>query len=194
MPLSEPPASLDGFPELRWASRLYRIHRRGLSPLYFSNTGQGRFDLNPPEGTLYGSASELGSFVEVFRSTLIPTSEVEQRRLARLKTKARRPLVLADCTKAEARRFGITAAIHSTPDYALTQRWATAFRRDGFDGILYLVSHDPSAGTKGYAIFGSSSDDPLVIDADDVIEEALIVSAQDTFGVIVLPAAGGLGV
>ena len=193
MPLSEPPASLDGFPELPWAGLLYRIHRRGLSPLYFSNTGHGRFDLSPPEGTLYGSASELGSFIEVFRSTLIPMPEVEQRRLARLKTKGRL-LVLADCTKAEARRFGITAAIHSTPDYALTQRWATAFRRDGFDGIVYLVSHDPSAGIKGYAIFGSSSDDLFVIDADDLIEEALIVSAQDTFGVIVVPAAGGLGV
>lgn len=190
MPLSEPPASLDGFPELPWAGSLYRIHRRGLSPLYFSNTGHGRFDLSPPDGTLYGSASELGSFVEVFRSTLIPMPEVEQRQLAKLKTKGRL-LVLADCTNAEARRFGITAAIHSTPDYALTQRWATAFRRDGFDGIVYLISHDPSAVTRGFAIFGFSGGGLLEIEADEQIEEALIVSAQETFGIIVVPAPGG---
>lgn len=188
MPLSEPPANLDGFPAVRTASSLYRIHRRGLSPLYFSDTGHGRFDLSPPEGTLYASSSKLGSFVEVFRSTLIPMPEVEQRELAELRTTAIR---LADCTDPAARRFGVTAAIHSTPGYALTQRWAAAFRKAGFDGIVYLLSHDPSASAKGVALFGPDKAKPLLIHSDGPIEEELIVAAQETFGIVVVPAPAG---
>lgn len=188
MPLSEPPANLDGFPAVHAASSLYRIHRRGLSPLYFSNTGHGRFDLSPPEGTLYASSSELGSFIEVFRSTLIPMAEVERRELAELQTTLIR---LADCTAPAARRFGVTAAIHSTPDYALTQRWAAAFRQGGFDGIVYLLSHDPSARVKGVALFGPDRAKPLLIHSDGPIKEELILAAQETFGIVVVPAPAG---
>jgi len=188
VPLAEPPASLDGFPAVQAASSLYRIHRRGLSPLHFSDTGHGRFDLGPPEGTLYASSTKLGSFIEVFRSTLVPMAEVEQRELAELRTASIR---LADCTARTARRFGVTAAIHSTPDYALTQGWAAAFRRAGFDGILYLLSHDPSASVTGVAIFGPDEAKPLLIHSDGPIEEELIFAAQESFGIVVVPAPAG---
>ena len=187
MPLSEPPASFDGFPELRAPRSIYRIHRRELDALYFSDSGLGRFDLRAPEGTLYAAGSEIGAFVEVFRSTLIPTAEVEARALARVSTGGTR---LADCTSPAARGFGVTAAIHSIPDYALTQRWAAAFRLAGFGGVAYLVSHDPSASAEGFAIFGSRRDSALSVEADGPIDEELVAVARETFGLLVVPAPG----
>lgn len=166
---------------------LFRIHHRDLSPIYFSNTGYGRFDLSEPEGTLYGATDQIGSFIEVFRSTMIPTAEIERRHLAKLTTGMAR---LAYCIAPAARSFGVTAAIHSTPDYALTQRWAAAFRKANFDGILYLLSHDPSAAFTGIALFGPDEGKPLEIDADGPIEEKLIVAVQETFGIIVVPTPG----
>jgi hypothetical protein len=47
---------------------LYRIHRSINDPLYFSNTGDWRFDLKPETGagTCYCASSVLGAFVETF--------------------------------------------------------------------------------------------------------------------------------
>ena len=50
----------------------------------------------------------------------------------------------ADCTISAARKFGITGAIHTQPDYTVPQAWAEAFAAAGFGGIRYRVSHDPA--------------------------------------------------
>jgi RES domain len=143
----------------------------------------GRFDLPGSRGTLYAAATSVGAFLEVFRGRLIPSAEVAARSLATFTPTSE--LRLADCTHPEARRFGVTAAIHSTPDYALTQRWALAFADAGFDGIYYLVSHDPSAGERGVALFAGAS---LATAASAPIPDGLVAEVQRRFGLLVLPA------
>lgn len=157
-PLSEPPSApeaLAAFPRLllEAGTTIARLHRRQHSPRWFNGDGHQRFDLPPPHGTLYGAAEPLGAMVEVFRDiSLLDAVDVEARRLSTLASRS--GLALADCTSRGARRFGITGAVHSTPAYDQTQRWAAAFRRAGFEGIRYLVSHDPAQQLVGYAIFG----------------------------------------
>lgn len=188
MPLGEPPESLEEFPEvvLDKGIVLARIHRAENEPLYFSTDGGGRFDINP-EGTLYLAADELGAFVEVFRGRLVALDEVAARRLARLRLRAK--IRLADLTSAASRGFGVTAAIHASSDYALCQRWASALHRQGFDGVLYRVSHDPSGASSGVALFGPADEvlSKLVVVEDEPIGDELIEKVRARFGVLVLP-------
>ena len=182
MPLSDPPGSLDGFPSAPAPRPLYRIHRSSHEPLYFSNSGSGRFDLPAPRGTLYAAATAVGAFLEVFRGHLIPTAEVAARSLTTLEPTSE--LRLADCTSPEARRFGVTAAIHSTLDYALTQHWALAFADGGFDGVYYLLSHDPSASERGVAIFAELI--RSIVSAP--VPDDVVADVQRRFGLLVVPA------
>ena len=184
MPLADPPASLDGFPSLSPFGNLYRINRSDHDALYFSNTGTGRFDLPAPRGTLYTAETPLGAFLEVFRGHLIPSAEVAARTLTTL-TRTGDRLMLADCTNPGARAIGVTAAIHSTPDLELTQRWALALAEAGFDGIYYLVSHDPSAEEHGVALFADVSSWPR---SSTPIPDDLVAEVQRRFGLLVVPA------
>jgi hypothetical protein len=192
VPLYDPPASLDGFPSLSVSEQLYRIHRSDHEPLYLSNTGESRFDLPAPRGTLYTAQTPVGAFLEVFRGRLIPSAEVAARSLTRLDPTGD-PLSLADCTNPEARGFGVTAAIHSTLDYDLTQRWALAFADAGFDGIYYLVSHDPGATEHGIALFAEVPTRPRLPIAgiggiaSTPIPDDLVAEVQRRFRLLVLP-------
>lgn len=157
-PLARPPEGLVHFPAFVLApgAPLFRIHRADRDPWWFSADGSGRFDLEPPRGTCYLAADPLGAFVETFRCTrLIPEQDLRRRACTRLALP--RELRLADCAARKARMFGVTAAIHSTPDYALTRAWAAAFAAAGFDGVRYLVSHDPAQALAGCALFGERS-------------------------------------
>jgi RES domain len=193
VPLDDPPVSLEGFPSLSVSGQLYRIHRSDHDPLYFSSTGESRFDLLAPRGTLYTAQTPVGAFLEVFRGRLIPSAEVAARSLTRL-DRTGDLLSLADCTSPEARGFGITAAIHSTADYDLTQRWALAFADAGFDGIYYLVSHDPSAGEHGIALFAEvPTRSHLPIGgiggiASTPVPDDLVAEVQRRFRLLVLPS------
>lgn len=42
-------------------------------------------------------------------------------------------------------KAGLTAAIHSATDNALTRSWAEATAAAGFHGARYLARHDPAA-------------------------------------------------
>jgi hypothetical protein len=188
VPLGDPPASLDGFPSLSPVGLLYRIHRSDHDPLHLSSIGAGRFDLPETRGTLYTAETPVGAFVEVFRGRLIPSAEIAARSLTTIaRTRAR--LMLADCTNPGARAFGVTAAIHSTPDYDLTQRWAVAFANAGFDGISYLVSHDPSADERGIALFADVSKPLRGIGSTEStpIPDELVAEVQRRFGLLVVP-------
>jgi len=65
---------------------------------------------------------------------------------------------LADCTISAARKFGITGAIHTQPDYTVPQAWAEAFAAAGFGGIRYRVSHDPAQRELGVVLFGAAGE------------------------------------
>src|SRR5205823_8141686 len=103
--------------DLRRRDRLYRLHRSDGGPWWFSSDGSGRFDLRESDhGTCYLAVSAVGAFIEVFRvATVIPEAEVEARSLSTLAPPKR--VNLADCTVSAARKFGITGAVHTQPDY-----------------------------------------------------------------------------
>jgi hypothetical protein len=188
-PLAKPPDDLSGFPSHAVNRRelFYRIHRAERSPWWFSNDGSGRFDLDA-RGTCYLAVSEVGAFIEVFRTgTVVPEAEVEARLLATLSVKRS---TLADCTTSKARRFGITGAIHTQPDYTLTRDWAEAFARAGFEGIRYRLSHDPSQRELGVALFGPAGEQDLPVRKSGPIGAHVIAEAQRRFGLIVAPTPG----
>jgi hypothetical protein len=166
--------------------RFYRIHQRDRSPWWFSNLGAGRFDLTGARGTCYLAATPVGAFIEVFRlSNPIPEPEIELRSVATVSLPKR--ATLADCTVGRSRRFGITGAIHTQPDYELPQTWAEAFAEAGFDGIWYRLSHDPAQRELGVALFGAGGEADLPVRASEPIDAAVIEQARRRFGLIVAP-------
>jgi hypothetical protein len=186
--LSIPPPSLEGFPSVRLSgARHYRIHRAGRSPWWFSSDGTGRFDLPAASGrgSCYLAEEPVGCFLEVFRRwTLVPEPEVEARRIARLDLP---PVLLADCSSGLCRQFGLTGELHSTLDYAATQAWAAAFAGADFDGILYLLRHDPGQHLVGIALFGPAGAPPWPFAPGDPIGRGVVEEAERRFGVRVMP-------
>lgn len=189
-PLAAPPAELGGFPAypLPRERLLYRIHRRERPPWWFSSDGSGRFDLlREDAGTCYLAERPAGAFLEVFRSgTLIPEAEVVARSVSELLPPA--ATVVADCTTPQARGFGVTAALHSQPEYDLTRVWAQAFADAGFDGIRFLMGHDPSAREVGVALFGRAGEHDLDVHRTGPISADLIEEVRGRFALVVVPA------
>jgi hypothetical protein len=175
-PLARPSEDLTHFPAfaLRAGEILFRIRRADRSPWWFGSTGAGRFDLSPPRGTCYLAEDPLGAFVEVFREAhLVPEEAVRRRVQSHLGLP--RPLRLADC-----------AAL------ALTGAWAAAFATAGFDGIRYLLSHDPAQRLVGYALFGDAGE---AHDAETwppgearEIGVEVLARARRQFGFLIVPA------
>jgi hypothetical protein len=191
-PLAPPPDDLEGFPRVELDSErpLFRIHRLERSPWWFSYDGSGRFDLLTADvRTCYLAQRPVGAFIEVFRTgTVIPEAEVNARALARLRVPG--ATELADCMSSRARSFGVTAAVHSQPNYALTQEWAQAFAAAGFGGILYRVSHDPSGSELGVALFGAAGAQDVPIENTEAIPDEILEEARIRFGLLVLPTPG----
>ena len=187
-PLRRPRADLSGFPsyDLLRRETLYRIHRADRRPWWFSSDGSGRFDLRGARGTCYLAATSVGAFVEVFRTdTVIPELEVEARVLSSLAPPKRSRL--ADCTVSPARRYGITGAIHTQPDYELPRVWAEALVAAGFDGIRYRLSHDPAQRELGVALFGPAGEAKFPIRKTEPVPASLIDQARQRFGLVVAP-------
>jgi hypothetical protein len=187
-PLGLPPDDLSRFPAFGVDRRrsLYRIHRTDAGPWWFSGDGSGRFDLRDGRGSCYLAVTPVGAFIEVFRvATVIPEAEVEARSLSSLvsPTRAR----LADCTVSAARKFGITGAIHTQPDYTVPQIWAEAFAAAGFGGIRYRVSHDPAQRELGAVLFGDAGEPSLPVRRTEPIPASVIEAARQRFGLIVAP-------
>jgi hypothetical protein len=81
---------------------------------------------------------------------------------------------------------GLTAEIHSTSDYNLTQGWALAFQEAGYDGIRYKARHDPRGQLVSIALFGSGKPPRSTAKATAVPVD-LIHEASTTFAITVLP-------
>jgi hypothetical protein len=188
-PLGRPPDDLSRFPafDLRRRERLYRLHRSDVGPWWFSSDGSGRFDLRDgAPGTCYLAVTAVGAFIEVFRvETVIPEAEVEARSLSTLAPPKR--VSLADCTVSAARKFGITGAIHTQPDYALPQAWAAAFVAAGFGGIRYRLSYDPAQKELGIALFGAAGEQSLRVPGTEPVPADVIETARQRFGLVVAP-------
>ena len=115
--------NLRGFPRrtLRADRAVYRIHRVKHGPWYFSADGSGRFDpVGTGQGACYVAERPLGSWVEVFRKTmLIAEAAVEERAL--MQTALGRDVRLADLTSRRALTCGTTASLGANELYADSQ-------------------------------------------------------------------------
>jgi hypothetical protein len=177
---------------LRPGQRLWRIHRAGRPCWHFSR-GSGRFDpvAAPGLGACYWGRSDLAAWVEKMRTTmLLNEADLDELRLACVELKRR--LRLADCTRRAALTAGVTAALSSAPDYALSQQLASALATR-LDGVLYFARHDPAQRLRCVAIFGPAGSQPRrrPTSTSGPIPRALRRRAQLTFGYRVLPVVGG---
>ena len=116
---------------------------------------------------------------------MVPGEEIRLRRLVRIELP--RDIELADCTAEQARTWGVTAEIHSTSQYHVTQPWADAFVRSGFDGIHYLLRHDPSQRLTGIVLFGpAASPSGHTLGASEPLGPDVLAEVERRFGIRVL--------
>ncbi len=186
------PSSPDELPELPSASlgtkSLWRIHAADVAPWFFDVGPDGRFNL-AESGTCYLAEEPIGAFVEKFGRLLrpggvIPEPLVDAQRLSRLRPPKAEVVDLTDPTVLGL--VGLTAEIHSTTDYNLTQGWALAFQGAGYAGIRYKARHDPRGQLISIALFGSEKP-PRSAAKTTAIPVDLIHEASTTFAITVLP-------
>jgi RES domain len=187
--LPAPPDVLPQLPSAKIGTKaLWRIHAADVSPWFFDAGPEGRFNL-VDAGTCYLAEEPIGAFVEKFGRLLrpggvLPEPLVDTQRLSRL----RPPKVsIVDLTNPKVLGLiGLTAEIHTTTDYGLTQAWADALRDAGYAGIRYKARHDPRGQLVSIALFGS--DKPARSAAKTTtIPIDLIHEAAATFAITVLP-------
>lgn len=150
-----PPEQLTTFPEYFCpaGAEVFRSHRHGYEPRWFSSSGESRFDLAADRGTCYTARSEVIALLETWGGMLIiPDYLVARRDISKLLVTT--PVRTADLTSNSAVRFGVTAEIFTTIDYPATQRCAAALHQAGFDGLRYWARHDLSHTAACLAIFG----------------------------------------
>ena len=188
--LAGPPGDLSGFPahQLAPGQVLARIHRADRKSGFYSSDGSGRFDLPLPQGTCYLGEEPLASFVEVFREAAVVAEVLVNAKvlsLIQLREEAR----LADVAAPRSRPFGVTGEIHTSTAYGITQAWAAALHRAGFNGIRYLVRHDPSQSLTGIALFGLAGehDDQFLTVKTAAVPTSLVTAAEARFGIVILP-------
>ncbi len=170
---------------------MHRIHRATLGTWWFESSDAWRFNPTgaPGVGACYLAETAVAGLLEVFKGVRV-IDDADVRARAHFSVTLDRPLRLADVGAAGANAFGVNGEIHSTTDYALTQRWASAFALAGFAGVRYLCRSDPGMKLVAYALFDHAggappgcwpdgSDRPI---GDEVLQEA------ERFGLIVRPA------
>ena len=185
------PAAPDNLPELPstklGGKPLWRIHAVDVAPWFFDIGPDGRFNL-AESGTCYLAEEPIGAFVEKFGRLLrpggvIPEPLVEAQRLSRLRPPKANVVDLTDPKVLGL--TGLTAEIHSTSDYNLTQGWALALQEAGYDGIRYKARHDPRGQLVSIALFGSNKP-PRSAAKTTAIPVDLIHEAS-SFAITVLP-------
>lgn len=129
-----------------------RIHASRHGALFFGRKqtpGDNRFDAPAGQfGVLYVGRDAHCAFVETFLHEtgirFVTSTELSQRSLSLVQSK--RPLRLVDLRGSGLARMGADAALTSSTDYELTQKWALALHDHPRkpDGILYRARHDPT--------------------------------------------------
>jgi hypothetical protein len=115
---------------------------------------------------------------------VIPEPLVDAQRLSTLRPLKATVVDLTDPTVLGL--VGLTAAIHTTTDYELTQGWALALQEAGYGGIRYKARHDPRGELVSIALFGSDRK-PRSAAKTTTIPVDLIHEASATFAITVLP-------
>ncbi|HTT93416.1 MAG TPA: RES family NAD+ phosphorylase [Solirubrobacterales bacterium] len=187
--LPAPPEELPELPSTKLGTEaLWRIHAADVSPWFFDAGPDGRFNL-ADRGTCYLAEEPIGAFVEKFGRLLrpggvIPEPLVDTQRLSRLRPPKVSVVDLTDPTVLGL--ADLTAEIHTTTDYGLTQNWAKALRDAGYAGIRYKARHDPRGQLVSIALFGSVKP-PKAAPKTTTIPVDLIHEASTTFAITVLP-------
>jgi RES domain-containing protein len=151
---------LKGFPRrtLRGNRTMYRIYQTANGAWWFSSDGSGRFDpVGTGHGACYLAERPLGSWVEVFRKQMA-IAEFALNARALLEVQIGRDLRLADLTSRRALGFGVTASLGADRTYTDSQTFACDAVTAGFDGIRYLVRHDPAQQLYGIAVFAAAGE------------------------------------
>ncbi|MGH2940442.1 MAG: RES family NAD+ phosphorylase [Solirubrobacterales bacterium] len=178
------PASPDDLPELPTT----KLGRKPLWRIHSADVGPWFFDVGP-DGRFYLAEEPIGAFVEKFGRLLrpggvIPEPLVDAQRLSTLRPSKATVVDLTDPTVLGL--VGLTAAIHTTSDYDLTQGWALALQEAGYGGIRYKARHDPRGELVSIALFGSGRT-PRSAGKTTTIPVDLIHEASATFAITVLP-------
>jgi RES domain len=187
--LPAPPDELPELPSVKLGTEpLWRIHPADVAPWFFDIGPDGRFNL-AESGTCYLAEEPIGAFVEKFGRLLrpggvIPEPLVDAQRLSRLRPPKAKVVDLTDPTVLGL--VGLTAEIHSTTDYNLTQGWALALQEAGYAGIRYKARHDPRSQLISIALFGSEKR-PWSAAKTTAIPVDLIHEVSATFAITVLP-------
>jgi hypothetical protein len=183
-----PPEELPELPRIMLGERLWRIHAATAAPWFFDTGPHGRFNLSDV-GTCYLAEERLGAFVEKFGRLLRPGGVIPEPLVGSQRISSLRPphIEVVDLTDARVLGLaGLTAEIHSTTDYSLTQRWALALRDAGYRGVRYRARHDPRGELTSIALFGSSRP-PRSAARTTPIPLDLIHQAAETFAIAILP-------
>jgi hypothetical protein len=187
--LPAPPDELPELPDMKLGAKLlWRIHAADVAPWFFDVGPDGRFNLSE-SGTCYLAEEPIGAFVEKFGRLLrpggaIPEPLVDAQRLSGLRPPRASVVDLTD--PAVLGLVGLTAEVHSTSDYDLTQGWALALQEAGHDGIRYKARHDPRGQLVSIALFGSGKP-PQSAAKTTTVPVDLIHEAAATFAITVLP-------
>ena len=148
--ISAPLSGLDvrDFPSLTLPAGklIYRIHRDGHSPWWFSRDGSQRFDLPTPYGTCYVADQPMGAFLETLtRFVVVPVAEVAARRLATLTLTD--DLRLADCHAPAAAGYGVTATTSAGYPYEACRTHGRA--ASGGPALTNPLRRCPSSRARG---------------------------------------------
>lgn len=207
MPLHEPPAaagSLHDHPSQPLVgTTLVRVWRKHLPngavrtlPWWFASvpadpsTG-GRFDLPAPAGTCYLAETIAGAVLEALQIHLtnLPKAELAARGAVRTEIPPGMPPA-ANLTHPAGVQSGLTAAVWAGADRPLTQRWAAAFRRDGWWALHSSIQHDRRGTLRGVALFDRAGEhepthaEPWCLDEIDLLDDTTLSELADV-GVIV---------
>lgn len=182
---------------------LWRITaaNHGTDPWWFSNSGDGRFDLHrhSDRGTCYLAESLIGCLLETIWRDASPTGDPdiyppiapsELAALVAVEVAVPAALRCADVTGTSDAQlhtaFGITDAIGNCDNYLRPQQWAQAWDESGFDGVAYRLAH--GTGLVGWALFGPrgpGADSPTArhaLDAALLTAHGIGVNAVPTIG------------
>ncbi|WP_413990789.1 RES family NAD+ phosphorylase [Labrys okinawensis] len=127
-------------------SRLTRIHRSNVGPLFFGSTGGNRFD-DPARtyGVCYFATSIEGAFAETCLRAVgvrfVALTFLEERSFADIEVTS--PLQVVSLHGPGLAQLGATGVVSSGP-HALAQQWSQAIHdhRQAPDGITYRSNHD----------------------------------------------------
>ena len=120
--------------------------------------GAGRFDLEEPDGTCYLASTRRAALNELLGPDhtgrgWVDAALLEGRVVSQLPLPA--PVRAAATTTARAADFGLTNEIATTDRYDITQAWAEAWNRAGFDGVYAVLRFSPG-NARGLALFGEA--------------------------------------